>query len=65
MGGLPNCDQVDAVVVNGKVTMAHGKPLGWDVETLRTAGIEAAKTITSAPDIKRCHGPSDLYRPKG
>ena len=59
-----NRDQVDAVVVNGKVAMAHGKPVGWDVDTLRTAGLEAAKTITSAPDIKRCHGSSDLYRPK-
>lgn len=59
-----NRDQVDAVVVNGKVTMAQGKPVGWDVDELRSAGLEAAKTITSAPDIKRCHGPSDLYRPK-
>jgi len=59
-----NRDQVDAVVVNGKVTMASGKPVGWDVEDLRSAGLKAAKDITSAPDIQRCHGPSNLYRPK-
>jgi hypothetical protein len=59
-----NRDQVDAVVVNGKMTMAQGKPVGWDVEAFRATGLTAAKTITSAPDIKRCHGSSDLYRPQ-
>jgi len=59
-----NRDQVDALVVNGRVCMANGQPVGWDVEDLRTAGLKAAKSITSASDIKRCHGPSDLYRPK-
>ncbi|MDW3225071.1 MAG: amidohydrolase family protein [Paracoccaceae bacterium] len=59
-----NRDQVDAVVVGGRLCMAHGKPVGWDVEELRQAGLAAAQTITSVPDIQRCHGPSTLYRPK-
>lgn len=59
-----NRDQVDALVVNGRVCMAQGRPVGWDVEKLHELGLAAAKKITSAPDIKRCHGPSDLYRPK-
>ncbi len=58
-----NRDQVDAVVINGKVTMSGGKPVGWDSEDLRVAGLVAAKKITSTPDIVRCHGPSHKYRP--
>ena len=59
-----NRDQVDAVVVDGRLCMAQGRPVGWDADDLRKAGLEAAKAITSAPDIQRCHGPSDLYRTK-
>ena len=58
-----NRDQVDAVVVNGRLCMAYGKPVGWDTEELRQSGLAAAKAITSAPDIVRCHGPSRGYRP--
>ena len=58
-----NRDQVDAVVVNGRLCMAYGKPVGWDTEELRQSGLAAAKAITSAPDIVRCHGPSSGYRP--
>ena len=57
-----NRDQVDAVVVNGRVCMAQGKPVDWDTEELRRDGMAAASKITSAPDIVRCHGPSELYR---
>lgn len=57
-----NRDQVDAVVVNGKTIMEKGTPVGWDVEELRGPAMEAAKAITSTPDIQRCHGPSSLYR---
>ena len=59
-----NRDQVDAVVVNGRVCMVEGKPVDWDTEDLRCDAMEAAIKITSAPDIVRCHGPSELYRPK-
>ena len=59
-----NRDQVDALVVDGRLCMAQGRPVGWDAGDLREAGLEAAKAITSAPDIQRCHGPSDLYRTK-
>jgi len=58
-----NRDQVEAVVVNGRLCMAGGKPVGWDTDDLRTAGLAAAQKITSAPDIVRCHGPSEHYRP--
>lgn len=58
-----NRDQVDAVVINGRLCMAHGKPVGWETEDLRVAGMAAAAKITSAPEIQRCHGASDLYRP--
>lgn len=58
-----NRDQVDAVVVNGRLCMANGKPVGWDTEELRQTAMAAAAKITSAPDIQRCHGPSDQYRP--
>ncbi len=57
-----NRDQVDAVVVNGRVCMVQGKPVDWDTEELRRDGMAAASKITSAPDIVRCHGPSELYR---
>ncbi|MGB1161087.1 MAG: amidohydrolase family protein [Alphaproteobacteria bacterium] len=59
-----NRDQVDAVVVDGRLCMSQGQPVGWDADDLRRAGLEAAKAITSAPDIQRCHGPSELYRNK-
>jgi len=58
-----NRDQVDAVVVNGRLCMVDGRPVGWDTQDLRAAGLAAAQQITSAPDIVRCHGPSDQYRP--
>jgi len=57
-----NRDQVDAVVVNGRVCMVQGKPVDWDTEELRRDGMAAASKITSAPDIVRCHGPSEFYR---
>ncbi|MGV6848935.1 MAG: amidohydrolase family protein [Marinibacterium sp.] len=58
-----NRDQIDAVVVNGALCMAGGKPVGWSTEALLTDGLTAARQITSAPDIERCHGPSQRYRP--
>ncbi|MEM7717718.1 MAG: amidohydrolase family protein [Pseudomonadota bacterium] len=58
-----NRDQVDAVVINGRLCMSGRKPVGWDTEDLRQAGMAAAQKITSAPDIVRCHGTSDQYRP--
>jgi len=58
-----NRDQVDAVVINGRLCMSGGKPVDWDTDDLRQAGMAAARKITSAPDIVRCHGPSDQYRP--
>ena len=58
-----NRDQIEAVVVNGRLCMSAGKPVGWDTEALRAAGLSAAKKVTSAPDIVRCHGPSGHYRP--
>lgn len=58
-----NRDQVDALVINGRLCMSGGKPVGWDAEDLRPVAMAAAQKITSAPDIVRCHGPSDLYRP--
>lgn len=58
-----NRDQVDAVVINGRLCMSGGKPVDWDTDDLRQAGMAAAHKITSAPDIVRCHGPSDQYRP--
>ena len=59
-----NRDQIDAVVVNGRLCMADGRPVGWETEELRRAGMAAARAITSAPDIVRRHGPSDAYRPR-
>ncbi|MFK7878165.1 amidohydrolase family protein [Roseobacter sp.] len=60
-----NRDQVDAMVINGRPCMSGGTPVGWETEDLRRAGMAAAVKITSAPDIVRCHGSSDLYRPRG
>lgn len=57
-----NRDQVDAVVVNGRLCMGGGKPVGWDTEELRQSGLVAATAITSNPEIVRCHGPSTSYR---
>lgn len=57
-----NRDQVDAVVINGQLCMAQGKPVGWDAEELRLSGLSQAKSITSNPEIVRLHGPSRLYR---
>ena len=59
-----NRDQIEAVVVNGRVCMVDGKPVDWDTEDLRRDAMEAAINITSAPDIVRCHGTSELYRPQ-
>ena len=58
-----NRDQVDAVVITGRLCMAEGKPVGWDTQDLRQAGMAAAQKITGAPGIVRCHGASDQYRP--
>ena len=57
-----NRDQVDAVVINGQLCMAQGKPVGWDAEELRLSGLSQAKSITSNSEIVRLHGPSSLYR---
>jgi len=59
-----NRDQVSAVVINGTLCMSGGQPVGWDAHALRSAAMTAAHAITSAPDIVRCHGPSDRYRPR-
>ena len=59
-----NRDQIDAVVVNGRLRLVAGQPIDWDGEDLRHDAMKAAATITSAPDIVRRHGPSNLYRPK-
>lgn len=58
-----NRDQIDAVVIDGQICMEHGRPVLWDTEELRQAAMLVAKTITSAPGIKRCHGSSEMYRP--
>lgn len=58
-----NRDQVDAVVINGRLCMAKGKPVGWETEDLREAAMPVAEKITSVPEIVRCHGPSSQYRP--
>ena len=58
-----NRDQVDALVVDGRLCMAQGRPVA-DENELREAGLAAAKAITSAPDIQRCHGPSDFIDPR-
>ena len=58
-----NRDQVDAVVINGRLLMASGKPVEWDEEDFRNTGLAQAKLITSNPEINRLHGPSCLYRP--
>jgi 5-methylthioadenosine/S-adenosylhomocysteine deaminase len=57
-----NRDQIDAVIVNGNVVMAGGRPVAWDdIEFVRehtSAGIK----IGSVPGIERRHGPSGGYR---
>ena len=53
---------MDAVVINGQLCMAQGKPVGWDAEELRLSGLSQAKSITSNSEIVRLHGPSRLYR---
>ena len=58
-----NRDQIDAVVINGRLCMSRGEPIGWDTEDLRRDAMAVSTKITSAPDIVRCHGPSHLYRP--
>lgn len=58
-----NRDQLDAVVINGRLCMAGGKPVNWNPDDFRAEAMEAARAITSAPDIQRCHGPSTGYRP--
>lgn len=59
-----NRDQVAAVVVNGHARMINGVPQGWSVEELRSQGLSAARKITSAEGITRCHGVSSAYRRK-
>ena len=58
-----NRDQVIAMVINGKLYVAGGQPVGREAEDLRAAGLKAAQLITAAPVIVRCHGPSGTYRP--
>lgn len=58
-----NRDQIDAVVVDGHACMIGGKPVGWNADDLRVAGLEIARSITSVPEIVRRHGPSSEYRP--
>ena len=59
-----NRDQVAASVVAGEVLMIGGSPVGWSTEELIADALPVARTITSAPGITRCHGPSTAYRPK-
>jgi cytosine/adenosine deaminase-related metal-dependent hydrolase len=58
-----NRDQIDAVVVDGKLVMADGRPVGWDDRSFVEEFVALGIKIGSVPGIVRRHGPSTGYRP--
>jgi 5-methylthioadenosine/S-adenosylhomocysteine deaminase len=58
-----NRDQIDAVVVDGKLVMAAGRPANWDDREFVKEYAELATKVGSVPGIVRLHGPSTRYRP--
>jgi len=58
-----NRDQIDAVVVDGKLVMASGRPVGWDDRSFLKEYAALATKVGSVPGIVRLHGPSTRYRP--
>jgi 5-methylthioadenosine/S-adenosylhomocysteine deaminase len=58
-----NRDQIDAVIVDGKVIMAAGRPVTWDDRRFVEEYASLATKIGSVPGIVRLHGPSTRYRP--
>jgi cytosine/adenosine deaminase-related metal-dependent hydrolase len=59
-----NRDQIDAVVVDGRVVLQAGKPVGWDDQAFMQENRSLAENVGSHPDIIRLHGPSMKYRPR-
>ena len=57
-----NRDQIDAVVVDGKLTMVGGRSVGWDDQAFVEENESLATQIGSVPGIVRVHGPSGQYR---
>jgi cytosine/adenosine deaminase-related metal-dependent hydrolase len=57
-----NRDQIDAVVIEGKLVMTGGKPVNWDDQEFLKEYAPLANKIGANPDIVRTHGPSTRYR---
>jgi 5-methylthioadenosine/S-adenosylhomocysteine deaminase len=57
-----NRDQIDAVIVNGNVVMAGGRPVAWDEREFVREYTKIGIKIGSVPGIERRHGPSSGYR---
>ena len=55
---LYNRDQIDAVVVDGKVVMENSLPVGWDAAEFLETNKERARAAVSAAPIVRRHGRS-------
>jgi 5-methylthioadenosine/S-adenosylhomocysteine deaminase len=59
-----NRDQIDAVVIDGKLVMIGGRPIDWDGRAFIEDNEIAATKIGTVPGIVRLHGPSTRYRPQ-
>ncbi len=59
-----NRDQIEAVVIDGKLRGVNGKPAGWSDSDFVTEHLPTAETVATAPGITRLHGPSTRYRPR-
>lgn len=59
-----NRDQIDALVVDGKLRALGGKPMGWNAEQFLETHAATAEAVAQAPGITRIHGPSMCYRPR-
>jgi 5-methylthioadenosine/S-adenosylhomocysteine deaminase len=58
-----NRDQIEAVVINGKLVMKQGRPITWDAYSFMREHTELGRKICTASGISRRHGPSMQYRP--
>jgi cytosine/adenosine deaminase-related metal-dependent hydrolase len=59
---LGNRDQIEAVFVDGRVRVWHGRPVGWDERALMAQVAERAQAAVDGAPIRKLHAPAYAHR---
>lgn len=59
---LANRDQIESVIVQGRLRLDHGMPVGWDGEALKQKAREIAERIVASAPIQRVDPGSSEHR---